>query len=52
VVTSHYVQMPFLAGRSMGHSRIVDPYGRTRASTRHRPGVAAAQVDLDQTYEY
>ena len=52
VVTSHYVQMPFLTGQSMGHSRIVDPYGRTRASTSHRPGVAAAQVDLDEVYEY
>jgi len=52
VVTSHYVQMPFLTGNSMGHARIVDPYGRTRASTSHRPGVVAAEVDLDQSYEY
>ena len=52
VVTSHYVTMPFLTGGSMGHSRIVDPYGRTRASTSHRPGVAVAEVDLDEAYEY
>lgn len=52
VVTSHYVQMPFLSGRAMGHARIVDPYGRTRADTGHRPGVAVAEVDLDETYEY
>ncbi len=52
VVTSHYVTIPFLTGGSMGHSRIVDPYGRTRASTSHRPGVAVAEVDLDEAYEY
>ncbi|MFC5653254.1 carbon-nitrogen hydrolase family protein [Paenibacillus solisilvae] len=52
VVTSHYVKMPYLAGNPMGHSRIVDPYGRTRADTGHRPGVAVAAVDLDESYEY
>jgi len=52
VVTSHYVTMPFLTGGSMGHSRIVDPYGRTLASTSHKPGVAVAEVDLDEGYEY
>lgn len=52
VVTSHYIQMPFLVGKFMGHSRIVDPYGRTRASTGHLPGVAVARVDLDQAYEF
>ena len=52
VVTSHLIQMPFLVGRYMGHSRIIDPYGRTRADTSHRPGVAVAEVDLDQSYEY
>jgi predicted amidohydrolase len=52
VVTSHYVQTPYLSGRAMGHARIVDPYGRTRADTGHRPGVAVAEVDLDETYEF
>ncbi len=52
VVTSHYVQVPYLSGRAMGHARIVDPYGRTRADTGHRPGVAVAEVDLDETYEF
>lgn len=52
VVTSHYVSAPFLSGKSMGHSRIVDPYGRTRAGTSHVPGVAVAEVDLDEGYEY
>ncbi len=52
VVTSHYVQMPYLAGKQMGHARIVDPYGRTRAETSHRPGVAVAEVDLDESYEF
>jgi len=52
VVTSHYVTQPFLTGGAMGHARIVDPFGRTRATTSHLPGVAAAEVDLDQGYEY
>ncbi len=52
VVTSHYINMPYLAGKWMGHSRIVDPYGRTRAETSHRPGIAVAEVDLDEAYEY
>ena len=52
MVTSHFIQMPFLSGRAMGHSRIVDPHGRTRADTSHRPGVAFARVDLDETFEY
>jgi predicted amidohydrolase len=52
VVTSHYVEMPYLAGKSFGHARIVDPMGRTRADTSHRPGVAFAEVDLDEGYEY
>ena len=50
-VSSHFVAQPFLAGRSMGHSRIVDPYGRTLADTSHRPGVALAEVDLDAGYD-
>jgi hypothetical protein len=35
----------------MGHSRLVDPYGRTLADTSHRPGLAFADVDLDVGYE-
>jgi len=35
----------------MGHSRIVDPYGRTLADTSHRPGLAFADVDLDAGFE-
>jgi predicted amidohydrolase len=52
IVTSHPVTMPFLTGGAFGHARIVDPYGRTRATTSHRPGVAVAEVDLDEAYEY
>ena len=50
-VSSHYVAKPFLAGMSMGHSRIVDPYGRTLADTSHKPGLAVADVDLDVGFE-
>ncbi|MCC6445956.1 MAG: carbon-nitrogen hydrolase family protein [Armatimonadetes bacterium] len=52
VVTAHFVSMPYLSGQSMGYGRIVDPYGRNRASTSHRPGVAVAEVDLDESYEF
>ena len=52
VVTSHYVNVPFLAGRAMGHSVIIDPMGRVLADTGHRPGIATATVDLDDVYEY
>lgn len=51
LISSHFVMQPFLAGRSMGHSRIVDPYGRTLANTSHRPGLTFADVDLDAGYE-
>ncbi len=52
IVTSHLVEAPYLAGKLFGHSRIVDPYGRTRADTGHLPGYASAVVDLDEVYEY
>jgi len=50
-VTADYIKMPFLVGDWMGHARIVDPYGRTRADTSHRPGIAVAEIDLDENYE-
>jgi len=52
VVTSHYIQTPFLTGNSQGHARVIDPYGRTLADTSHKPGVCCAEVDLDQCAEY
>jgi predicted amidohydrolase len=51
LVSSHFVKHPFLSGCAMGHSRIVDPYGRTRADTSHRPGLAIADVDLDEGFD-
>ena len=50
VVPSHYVAVPYLSGRHYGRSRVVDPMGRIRADTGHFPGVAVANVDLEQTY--
>ncbi|MCX5659203.1 MAG: carbon-nitrogen hydrolase family protein [Planctomycetota bacterium] len=50
MVPSHHIQMPYLAGKPYGRSRIVDCMGRTRADTGHFPGVAVADVDLDETY--
>lgn len=49
-VPSHYVAMPYLVGKSHGRSRIVDCMGRIRADTGHFPGVALADIDLDETY--
>jgi len=49
-VCSHYIGMPYLVGKSYGRSRIVDCMGRVRADTGHFPGVAIAEIDLDQTY--
>ena len=51
LVSSHFIMQPFLAGRSMGHSRIIDPYGRTLADTSHRPGLVFADVDLDAGFD-
>jgi len=52
MVTSHYVNVPFLAGRAMGHAVVIDPMGRVLADTGHRPGITTATVDLDDIYEY
>lgn len=49
-VPSHFIQQPYLAGKHYGRSRIVDCMGRVRADTGHFPGVAIAQIDLDETY--
>lgn len=49
-VCSHSVTTPYLVGRPYGRSRIVDCMGRIRADTGHFPGVALAEVDLEQTY--
>jgi len=49
-VCSHYLSSPYLVGRPYGRSRVVDCMGRIRADTGHFPGVAVAEVDLDQTY--
>ena len=48
---SRYIKMPFLSGQWMGHARIIDPAGRTRADTGHIPNVACAEIDLDINYE-
>ncbi len=41
---SRYVNMPYLAGRRMGYARVIEPTG-------HFPGVACAEIDLDEQYE-
>ncbi len=51
-VRASFIRMPFLAGRSMGHACIIDPYARPIADTSHKPGVATTTVDLDEGYEF
>ena len=45
VALSRYVQVPYLAGRSMGYAKVIAPDGRIISSTGHQPGVAIAEFD-------
>ena len=42
---SRYIELPYLAGKSMGYAKVVAPDGRLAVSTGHRPGVAVAEID-------
>jgi len=42
---SRYIEIPFLAGKSMGYAKVISPDGRLIASTAHREGVAIAEFD-------
>ncbi len=42
---SRYVQMPYLAGKSMGYAKVIAPDARVIVSTGHQPGVAIAEFD-------
>jgi predicted amidohydrolase len=45
LAVSHYIEKPFLAGKSMGYAKVISPDGRIIASTGHKDGVAIAEFD-------
>jgi predicted amidohydrolase len=45
LAVSHYIDKPFLSGKSMGYAKVIAPDGRILASTGHRDGIAVAEID-------
>lgn len=45
LAVGHYIEEPYLAGRSMGYGKVIAPDGRIVASTGHRKGIALAEID-------
>jgi predicted amidohydrolase len=52
VAVSHYIDKPFLAGKSMGYAKVIAPDGRIIASTGHADGVAIAEFDPKWRFPY
>jgi len=52
VAVAHYIDKPFLAGKSMGYAKVIAPDGRIIASTGHADGVAIAEVDPKWRFPY
>ncbi|HOE13030.1 MAG TPA: carbon-nitrogen hydrolase family protein [bacterium] len=42
---SRYLELPYLAGKSMGYAKVIAPDGRIIVSTAHRPGIGIAEFD-------
>ncbi|MFA5865681.1 MAG: carbon-nitrogen hydrolase family protein [Phycisphaerae bacterium] len=42
---SRYIQLPYLAGKSMGYAKVIAPDGRVIASTGHQPGIVVTEID-------
>ena len=49
-VTANYGCLPYMPGRPSGQTYIVGLDGRILADTGHRPGIATATLDLDESY--
>ena len=47
---ANFCQVPYLPGKNMGRACIIRPDGSMAADTGNRPGVAAAAVDLDESF--
>ncbi len=45
LAVAHYIEKPYLAGRSMGYGKVIAPDGRIVASTGHQDGITIADID-------
>ena len=45
LAVAHYIEQPYLAGKSMGYGKVIAPDGRIVASTGHQEGIAIAEID-------
>jgi len=52
LAVSHYIDKPFLSGKSMGYAKVIAPDGRILASTGHRDGIAIAEIDPKWRFPY
>ena len=52
LAVAHYIEQPYLAGKSMGYGKVIAPDGRIVASTGHQEGVAIAEIDPKWRFPY
>lgn len=52
LAVSHYIDKPYLAGKSMGYAKVIAPDGRVVASTGHQDGIAIAEIDPKWRFPY
>jgi predicted amidohydrolase len=52
LAVAHYIEKPYLAGKSTGYGKVVAPDGRIVASTAHREGIAIAEIDPKWRFPY
>ena len=52
LAVAHYIEQPYLAGKSMGYGKVIAPDGRIVASTGHQEGLAIAEIDPKWRFPY
>ena len=52
LAVAHYIDQPYLAGKSMGYGKVIAPDGRIVASTGHQAGIAFAEIDPKWRFPY
>ena len=52
LAVSHYIEKPYLAGKSMGYAKVIAPDGRIIVSTGHQEGIAVAEIDPKWRFPY
>ena len=52
LAVGHYIDQPYLAGKSMGYGKVIAPDGRIVASTGHQEGIAIAEIDPKWRFPY